>query len=122
MNRRSLIVLVLAAVALAGTRANARQNPSVDEIVAKNLQAKGGLEKLRAVTSIKQTSRLSLPGGLEATVTVYGKRPNLTRQELNVAATGQTMVSAFDGTTAWSLNPMMGASTPTVARGLKRKR
>jgi outer membrane lipoprotein-sorting protein len=117
MNRRSLSVLVLAAVALAGVQASARQNPSVDDIVAKNLQAKGGLEKIRAVQTLKQTSKMSLPGGIVGTLTMYGKRPNMTRQELTLTAIGMTVINAFDGQTAWSVNPMQGMATPTVVTG-----
>ena len=78
MSRRSLVVLVLAVFALAGVRADARRQ-GVEDIIAKNLQAKGGLEKMRAVQTIKQTSHLSIAGGAEATLVIYGKRPNMTR-------------------------------------------
>jgi outer membrane lipoprotein-sorting protein len=117
MNRRSLSVLVLAAVALAGVQASARQNPSVDDIIAKNMQAKGGLEKMRAVQTLKQTSKMTLPGGIEGTLTMYGKRPNMTRQELTLTAIGMTVINAFDGQTAWSVNPVQGMPTPTVVTG-----
>jgi outer membrane lipoprotein-sorting protein len=93
---------------------SAQGTPSVDEIVARNLQAKGGLEKLRAVQSIKQTSHLSVQG-MDATLTIYGKRPNLLRQEISIA--GQLIINAFDGTTAWLVNPLAGSSDPIVVTG-----
>lgn len=118
MNRRSAIVLILAALVFAGGRVAAQQ--SVDDIIAKNLQAKGGLEKIKAVQSIRQTSHLTaaMPSGppLEGTLVMYSRRPNLSRQEVNFA-TGQTMITAFDGQTAWSLNPLTGQSTPTALSG-----
>jgi outer membrane lipoprotein-sorting protein len=120
MSRRSLGVLILAVFAVAGVRASAQQQPpSADEIVAKNLAAKGGLEKMKAVQTMKKTSRLStaMPGGqaIEGTLTMYSKRPNLSRQEVNLA--GQTVVTAFDGQTAWTIDPMRGLSAPTPLSG-----
>jgi outer membrane lipoprotein-sorting protein len=116
MNRRSMGVVVLAVFALAGVGAGAQQ--SVDDIISKNLQAKGGLEKMRAVQTLKQTSHLTIttPGGaFEATLVMYGKRPNMTRQEMSMA--GQMTVSAFDGQVAWQVSPMMGILTPTPMVG-----
>jgi outer membrane lipoprotein-sorting protein len=116
MNRRSMGALVLAVFAVAGVGAGAQQ--SVDDIIAKNLQAKGGLEKMKAVQTLKQTSHVTVmtPGGsFEATLVMYGKRPNLTRQEMNMA--GQMTVSAFDGQVAWQVSPMMGVTTPTQVTG-----
>lgn len=116
MNRRSLVVTVLAVLALAGVSTSAQQ--SVDDIIAKNLRAKGGLDKIRAVETLKQRSHLTMysPGGnFEATLVIYGKRPNMTRQEMDMA--GQMMVSAFDGQVAWQINPAMGMMTPTQIPG-----
>ena len=90
-----------------GRRASRRAD--VDDIVAKNLQAKGGADKLQAVQSMKQTAHVTFQG-MTGTITVYGKRPNMVRQEIAVA--GQTVVNAFDGTTAWSINPLNGSSDP----------
>ena len=85
---------------------------SVDEIIAKNLQAKGGVDKLKAVQSVKSTSTLKIQG-IEATMVVQGKRPSLLRQELDFGA--QKMVSAYDGTTAWMTQ--VGAPAPEVLTG-----
>ena len=106
MKRRSVFVLVLAAIALAGVRAGAQQ--TVDDIIARNLAAKGGLDKLRAVQTLKQTSHLS--GAMDATLVMYGKRPNLTRQEVTFA--GKTVINAFDGQIAWVVNPLQGMASP----------
>ena len=73
--------LSVAAVSLCATVAEAQ---TVDEIIARNTEARGGQAAIDAVQSIRQTSTLVLPGA-EATVIVYGKRPNLMRQELTIA-------------------------------------
>jgi outer membrane lipoprotein-sorting protein len=111
MTRRALSILGCLVVVMAGVRLTAQ---SIDDIVAKNLQAKGGADKLQAVQSMKQTAHVTFQG-MTGTITVYGKRPNMVRQEIAVA--GQTVVNAFDGTTAWSVNPLNGSSDPTVVTG-----
>jgi outer membrane lipoprotein-sorting protein len=112
MNRRTLAGFASALVLLAGASGVSAQ--TVDELVAKNIIAKGGLEKLQAVQTVKQTSRLTMQGSV-ATVTVYGKRPNLVRQEIKLG--DKTIIHAFDGTTPWIINPLTGASTPMIVTG-----
>ena len=80
------------------------QTPTLEDIVAKNLAAKGGVEKLRAVTSVKMTGRVKGPGGENAVVT-WAKRPNKMRRE-NISE-GQAFVVGFDGMTVWQINPLV---------------
>jgi outer membrane lipoprotein-sorting protein len=96
----ALSLLAVATVAHAQT---------VDEIVAKNLQAKGGAEKWQSVNSVKMTGKITAQGQ-ELPLTVYAKRPNLSRQEITLP--DGKVVQAFDGTTAWVINPMMGSDAP----------
>ena len=106
-------ILALAAVcALAVSGVAAQQ--SVDELIARNLEAKGGLAKLSAVQSMKQVSQFSM-SGMAATMTVYSKRPNRVRQEVKIGA--QTVISAFDGVTTWVVNPMIGSERPIAVTG-----
>jgi outer membrane lipoprotein-sorting protein len=101
---RVAVTFVIAAVALA-TAAPRAWAQTVDEIIARNIQARGGAEKIKAVQSMKQTSHMKIQA-MSATLTLYAKRPNLSRQEMTIA--GATAVAAFDGQSAWGLNPMMG--------------
>ncbi len=111
MNRRVLSAVACATVLLAGARLAAQD---VDDIVAKNLEARGGAQKLQAVQTLKQTAHVTFQN-MNGTITVYGKRPNLVRQEIEMA--GQKIVNAFDGTSAWSINPFAGSGQPTVISG-----
>jgi outer membrane lipoprotein-sorting protein len=110
MTRR--VVTIVFALALCPVASALAQ--TADELVAKNVQAKGGMEKLRSVQTVKQTGRISIQG-MEAKQTIYAKRPNLLRQELNM--NGQLVVMAFDGLTPWMINPMLGASAPIAMSG-----
>jgi len=104
----------LAVVCLAGTGQSASQQQAIDDLVLKNLDAKGGLEKLKAVTTIKQTGSLSMQGQ-KASLVIFSKRPNLQRQEISVE--GKTIVNGFDGVTAWIINPFVGAIRPIQVTG-----
>ncbi len=110
---RVAVTFLIVALAIAGAPPQA-QAQTVDEIVARNLQARGGLEKFKAVESIKQTSHLKIQG-MNATLTLYAKRPNLSRQEVTIA--GASMIAAFDGVNAWGINPTTGQTTPQALTG-----
>ena len=109
MSRVSVTFVTAALLCLTGANLSATQ--SVDQIVQKNTDAKGGLAKLQAVQTIKQTATLSMQG-TDYLLVMYSKRPNLTRQEMTV--NGQLVVSAFDGLTPWMLNPMVGPKVVVV--------
>jgi outer membrane lipoprotein-sorting protein len=81
----------------------AAQSLTVDEVVAKFLDAKGGAEKLRAINTVKTSGRMKARGG-DVPVTTWAKRPNMMRRENTQE--GQTFVIAFDGKTVWAINPM----------------
>lgn len=85
---------------------------SADEIVANNLKAKGGAEKLKSISSVKMTGKMSAQGR-EMPMTVYSKRPNLLRQDIKLAV--GSVVQAFDGTTAWVIPP--GEELPREVTG-----
>ena len=101
---RAVIGVLALGVVLAASAAGA-QAPTVDEIVAKNLAARGGLDKLRGVQTMKMTGTINVQG-MDMPLTVMTKRPNLLFQEMTMQ--GQRMVSAFDGAKVWAMNPMLG--------------
>jgi outer membrane lipoprotein-sorting protein len=83
---------------------------TVDEIIAKNVQARGGMEKLKSVQSIKSTANMSMGPGMEAPGVLIQKRPDLARLDFTVQ--GLTAVQAYDGRTAWQIMPFMGKKDP----------
>jgi hypothetical protein len=103
------VLTALVATVLSMVPVVAAQNLTAADLVARNLRAKGGLDKVKTVTSLKQVGRVTLQGR-DATMTIY-----LRRQEIAVA--GQTIVNGFDGTTAWLVNPLSGSTVPMVISG-----
>lgn len=86
---------------------------SIEDLIARNIEAKGGLARLKAIQTIRQTGTQSMQG-MNAAVKIYTKRPNLVRQETLV--NGKLVTNAFDGQTAWMHNPFVGAE-PMVMSG-----
>lgn len=82
---------------------------TVDDLLAKYYKARGGLDRLKGLTTIRMAGKL-VAGGQEMQMQVLQKRPNLVRQEMTVM--NQRVVNAFDGQRAWSINPFMGSSDP----------
>jgi outer membrane lipoprotein-sorting protein len=87
------------------------QVQTVEEIVAKHLAAKGGVEKLRAINTVKSSGKITARGG-EVSVTSWAKRPNMFRRE--TSSPGQRFVIGFDGATVWVINPMMSPKAQEV--------
>lgn len=84
---------------------------SAAELVQKNIAAKGGYARLKALNTIKRTGTITLvSSGLVFQFTSYHKRPDKIRVESSFA--GKKMVEAFDGRTPWSINPLMGSRQP----------
>ena len=97
----------------------AKANPSADEVVAKNLQARGGLDRLKAIRAMRLKGLMQAPNGTDVPTTVYMQRPNQLRQE--VTLNGRVAVQAFDGTRGWALNPSMGNAPVEVPVGVARR-
>ena len=100
---RKTVLMCAAAAALLVPSATYAQ--TADEIVAKNIAAKGGEAKLKSVQTLRQRGTITIQGQTAQLMSV-AKRPNLSRQEINIM--GTTITMAFDGSKAWMLNPMVG--------------
>ncbi|HZP33702.1 MAG TPA: c-type cytochrome [Candidatus Acidoferrales bacterium] len=106
-----------------GTEPQAPQLPAVDQILANYVQALGGEQAIRRVTSRVITATRDIPTGPGGTVPMpaqmeqYLKAPNLT-MTVNRAANFST-AEGFDGTIAWVQNAM-GMVTDSPALDLIR--
>jgi outer membrane lipoprotein-sorting protein len=104
--RRFLQIAILVASPLL-LRAVPEETPlTADQIVQKHIEALGGAAKINSLQSLVVSGKASILGQTEAPLTIRIKRPNLMRMEITFQ--GQKIVQAFDGATAWTLNPMIG--------------
>jgi hypothetical protein len=84
---------------------------TAEELVAKNLAAKGGLENLRAVHSLRLEGKMLVNGDtIELTVVTLVMRPDSIRYEAEIQ--GLTQVQGYDGRLAWQINPFQGRKDP----------
>ena len=84
---------------------------TVDEIIAKNIQARGGIEKLKAVKSLRTTIKFS-DGSFRAEFRQENKRPGRVREEFIVQ--GMAQIQAYDGKTGWQISPFSGRRDPDL--------
>jgi len=84
---------------------------TVDEIIAKNAQARGGIEKLRSIKTLRVSARLS-QGSFRATYVQENKRNDKVREETIIQ--GMAQIQAYDGKTAWQINPFGGRKDPEL--------
>jgi hypothetical protein len=91
-------------LALAASTASTQ---TVDDVVRRYLQARGGIEKLHSVRSLRLTGTMEIPGVAEAAPFVMElARPHLMRTEFTVE--GRQAIRAFDGRDGWAQLPLPG--------------
>jgi hypothetical protein len=104
----------------AAAEAPAAHAESVDEVIARHLQARGGKDRIKAIRSARMTGRISLHQGMEAPFTWEWKRPNSLRLEFTIQ--GITCIQAYDGATGWMVMPFMGKRDPEAMSDSDLKR
>jgi len=83
---------------------------TAEELVAKNLEARGGEAKLRAITTMHTVGKVRAGGGLDAKVESWAISPKSYRGEFSLQ--GMTAVQAWDGSQAWAISPFGGRKEP----------
>jgi hypothetical protein len=96
MLKPRLLSLLLIAPALLA------QAPTVDQVLARYYEAKGGLAKMKAVNTMRITAKMS-NGPMEFPIVIEAKRPASIRVDVSIQ--GNQMIQAFDGKAGWSINP-----------------
>src|SRR5712671_5315085 len=87
---------------------------TADEILAKVIAARGGLDKLRAVRSERISGTISF-GEVSGPFVVELKRPLKMHMQLTIQ--NQTMVRVYDGKQGWANNPFAGKVDPEAMSG-----
>lgn len=84
---------------------------SAEELVAKNLAARGGIEKIKAISTLRMTGRLQ-QGSLTIQFSRLAMAPNLLRDAATIQ--GMTQIQAYDGSTGWQISPFEGRKDPEL--------
>jgi len=106
-----LCAVALAAAAVAGPKATVT-SLSVQQIIERNVAARGGLERWRAVGTMAWVGHIESAHARVPNMpfTLEQQRPNKTRFEVN--ALGQKTVRVFDGRQGWKLRAAQNFGRP----------
>src|SRR5438270_7432918 len=112
MHLRFVIFLIVASLSIPAIFAQGTNQPTVDELVAKNIEAKGGATALNNLQTLRSTGKLLLPvqGQIELGYLQTKKRPDEVRTEGSLQ--GMTQIEAYDGKEGWKVSPFFGRKDP----------
>jgi len=102
MRPKSLAAVLLLLLPLSASAQTA------DEIIKKVLDARGGIQKIKAVQSERIIGRISFSRDMSGTFSVELKRPLKMRAEISIE--GQQLIRTYDGkSSGWMINPFLGS-------------
>jgi hypothetical protein len=84
---------------------------TAEDLVAKNIEAHGGMANIKAITSLHQTGRLEVQG-IVILLSVEQKPDYLFHMAASIQ--GMTQVQAYDGAQGWQINPFQGRRDPEL--------
>jgi len=108
----SVISLILAALIAPTIFAQDKTQPTADELVSKNIEAKGGATALHDLQSLRLAGKLLVQQGgqIELAYLQIKKRPDEVRTEASLQ--GMTQIQAYDGKEGWKVSPFFGRKDP----------
>jgi hypothetical protein len=82
---------------------------TAEELVNKNIEAKGGIDRIRSAKTLLATAWVKSGKGRVAVLRQMHMRPDLVRQNLSV----QSMTAVrYDGSVGWRIEPFRGGKEP----------
>ena len=106
-----LTIALMSAVIMVSAFAQEKNQPTVDELVAKNIEAKGGATALHNLQTLRLSGKMLVrQGQLELTCLQIKKRPDEVRDEASLQ--GMTQIEAYDGKEGWKISPFFGRKDP----------
>ncbi len=111
MNLRPVFLAVVIVSAMSLAAAPEQKKFTVDELVAKNIEAKGGATALQAIKSLRMSGKLLVnQGKIQLGYVETKKRPDELRIEASIQ--GMTQIQAYNGKEAWRVSPFQGRRDP----------
>jgi hypothetical protein len=111
MYLRSVISLIFTALIAPTIFAQGENQPTVDQLVGKNIEAKGGAAALHNLQTLRLTGKLLVQEGqIQLTYMQIKKRPDEVRSEASLQ--GMTQIEAYDGKDGWRVSPFFGRKDP----------
>lgn len=111
MHLRSVISFISAGLIASVVFAQDKNQPTVDELVSKNIEAKGGADALHALQSLRLSGKMLVQEGqIQLAYLQIKKRPEEVRTESSLQ--GMTQIEAYDGKEGWKVSPFFGRKDP----------
>ncbi|PYJ00170.1 MAG: hypothetical protein DMF00_08710 [Verrucomicrobia bacterium] len=112
MHSRLIFPFIFGALIASVAFGQDKSQPTVDELVSKNIEAKGGATALRDLQSLRLTGKLLVQQGgeIELGYLEIKKRPDEVRTEASLQ--GMTQIQAYDGKEGWKVSPFFGRKDP----------
>lgn len=106
---RPIFPVISACLLLCAPMAQAQTaEPTAAELVAKNAQARGGVEALNALRSVQFKGTVRYPGDFELDYVETRVRSGGGAVRYDSTLQGLTLVQAYDGKSGWTINPFGG--------------
>jgi hypothetical protein len=111
MSLRFLIAFISAALVASAGFTQDKSQPTVDQLVAKNIEAKGGAAALHDLKSLRLTGKMLVQQGqMQYGYVQIRKRPDEVREEASLQ--GMNQIEAYDGNEGWRVSPFSGRKDP----------
>ena len=110
MYLRFLVAFVFMAV-VGSMYGQQKKQPTVDELVAKNIEAKGGANAVHGLSTLRLSGKMLVQEGqIQLGYLQIKKRPQDVRTEASLQ--GMTQIEAYDGKDGWRVSPFFGRKDP----------
>lgn len=107
MLKKTSLILALSLLAVPAMA----EDLTLDQIIAKNVEARGGADAWESVKTAKIEGTMTMGGGaMTMPVSMTFERPGKVRFEMEMQ--GQKIVQAYDGESGWQIMPLMGSPDP----------
>jgi len=111
MHPRLIVSFISAAFVASAGFAQDKSQPTVDDLVSKNVEAKGGADALHALQSLRLSGKMLVrQGQVQLAYLQTKKRPGEVRTEGTLQ--GMTQLEAYDGKEGWKVSPFFGRKDP----------
>ena len=111
MHPRLIVSFISAAFVASAGFAQDKSQPTVDDLVSKNVEAKGGADALHALQSLRLSGKMLVrQGQIQLAYLQTKKRPGEVRTEGTLQ--GMTQLEAYDGKEGWKVSPFFGRKDP----------
>ena len=112
MHLRFIISLIFAALIMPTIFGQDKSQPTVDELVAKNIEAKGGATALHDLQSLRFTGKLLVQVGAQIELAYLQIRKRADEVRTEASLQGMTQIQAYDGKEGWKVSPFFGRRDP----------